>query len=77
MNGETSNTNHRMLGDASKWVSNQLPAFNTIYKVEMLIFKNNSLLYGIRMYNSSGQVIFTTGNYIESDNLRNDKGFQL
>ena len=41
-----------------------------MHKVETLIQKNDSLLLGIRVYNKSGKVIFTTGNNIERDNRR-------
>ena len=42
-----------------------------MHKIEMLILKEYSKLEGIRVYNKSGGVIFTTGWYIESDSLRN------
>ena len=42
-----------------------------MHKVEMLIRKNRSVLLGIRVYNKSGKVVFTTGYYIEDPDLRN------
>ena len=43
----------------------------------MLIDKMYSRLNGIRVYNKSGKVVFTTGNYIESDYYRNDPNYEL
>ena len=48
-----------------------------MHKVEMLIRKLDSLLYGMRVYNKSGKVTFTTGNNIEKDSLRNSTNFEL
>jgi len=70
-NGDTTKTDSKKLTE-SKWVSNPLPAFTDMHKVETLIQKSNSLLWGIRVYNKSGKVIFTTGNYIENNDYRND-----
>ena len=38
----------------------------------MLIHKNSSWLLGMRVYNKSGKVVFTTGNYIEDPDWRNN-----
>ena len=73
-NGDTINTSSGYCTD-SYWKSNPLPVHININKVEMLIQKNNSLLMGIRMYNKSGGVIFTTGNLIEDNDYRNDTDF--
>ena len=43
-----------------------------MHKVEMLIEKADSCLWGIRVYNKSNAVIFTTGKYIEDPNFRNN-----
>ena len=43
----------------------------------MLIDKNGSGLWGIRVYNKSGGVVFTTGYYIEKDSERNDPNSEL
>ena len=43
----------------------------------MLIQKDNSLLAGMRVYNKSGKVVFTTGYYIERDHYRNHPDLQL
>ena len=43
----------------------------------MLISKGSSLLCGMRVYNKSGGVIFTTGYLIEKNGCRNDTYYQL
>ena len=48
-----------------------------MHKVEMLIRKSDSYLWGMRVYNKSGKVVFTTGNNIELDHYRNNPGYQL
>ena len=48
-----------------------------MHKIEMLIDKTYSRLYGIRVYNKSGGVIFTTGNCIEREDYRNDPSWEL
>ena len=48
-----------------------------MHKIETLIQKDNSLLCGMRVYNKSGAVIFTTGFFIERDDLRTSTDFQL
>jgi len=73
-NGDTTKTDSSEL-DESDWVSNPLPNPSDMHKIEMLVRKSDSLLYGIRVYNKSGGVIFTTGNLIE--NYRNDPGCEL
>ena len=55
-----------------KWIDKPIPPFSEINKVEMLVGKDNPMLLGIRMYSSAGTVIFTTGNYIEKNEHRND-----
>ena len=34
-------------------------------------------MYGMRVYNKSGKVVFTTGKWIESDYLRNHTNYEL
>ena len=48
-----------------------------MHKVEMLIGKSDSGLYGIRVYNKSGGVVFTTGYLIEQDKYRNGTNSEL
>ena len=48
-----------------------------MHKVEMLIHKSDSVLAGMRVYNKSGGVVFTTGNYIERDDCRNHTDYEL
>jgi hypothetical protein len=44
-----------------------------IIKVEMIFFKNDAKLLGIRFFSNDGKVILTTGiNYIDSTSARND-----
>ncbi len=75
-NGDTTKTDSKKLTE-SKWKSNPLPAFTDMHKVETLIWKKNSCLLGIRVYNKSGKVIFTTGNYIENNTYRTRTANQL
>ena len=50
-----------------------------IIKVEMIFFKNDAKLLGIRFFSNDGKVILTTGiNYIDSTSARNDtKAYEL
>ena len=75
-NGDTSKTDSRNC-DESKWKSNPLPPYSEMQKVEMLLCKDDSGLGGIRVYNKSGGVVFTTGSNIEKDYWRNDPRFEL
>ena len=69
-NGEITNKNSSKCCYKNKWISNPLPPSNDIHKVKMLIEKSTSTLYGIRMYNKSGCLIFTIGGYIQKDENR-------
>jgi hypothetical protein len=75
--GDTTKTDSRQLKDESKWKSNPLPNPSDMHKIETLIDKSNSGLHGMRVYNKSGAVIFTTGNYIENNNFRTSTDAQL
>ena len=43
----------------------------------MLIRKDNSVLLGMRVYNKSGKVVFTTGRCIENPGFRNSTNYEL
>ena len=58
MNGEADKTINNKLYEKA-FMSNPLPPF-IVHKVEVLI-KHHKYLVGIRMYNKSGKVIFTSG----------------
>ena len=43
----------------------------------MLIRKDDSWLWGMRVYNKSGGVVFTTGRNIENNSYRNHTNYEL
>ena len=59
--------------DKAKYRDILLAKDAVIIKVEMIFFKNDAKLLGIRFFSNDGKVILTTGiNYIDSTSARND-----
>lgn len=71
MKGDLTNCDSRKL-DENKIQKNPTPIVK-IEKVEMLIQKKDSALFGIRMYDADDKVIFTTGKWIEDKSYRSNK----
>lgn len=65
--------------DKAKYRDILLAKDAVIIKVEMIFFKNDAKLLGIRFFSVDGKVILTTGiNYIDSTSARNDtKAYEL
>lgn len=43
----------------------------------MLVYREDSILWGMRMYNKSGAVVFTTGCQIEDVEYRSDANWKI
>lgn len=53
--------NSHNIMDKSKWKNNPIPQFEKIDVVQMLIGEQNDMLFGIKMFNKEGDIIFNTG----------------
>jgi hypothetical protein len=60
----TSSSEYRL--DLCKWLDNETPK-DEIKRVELLVKKNDSKLWGIKMFDKNDKVIFTNGGRIKRD----------
>ena len=70
----THTSQHRL--NQKEWVEKLTPIDN-IHRIEYLVWKDSSLLTGIRFYDKKDKVIFSTGNNIEIRSLRKESEFVL